>query len=204
METKINNIILTDVDDVLLSWVEGFKFFASHKLGRKITGLPDQWDVSKWLGLTDAKESGELIHEFNTTAWEFGCLPETANSRDNLRTLKRLGANFIAITCCSTNEVTVALRNANLYHMFGPIFERVHCLPLGSSKLEVLKQYQNENVIAWVEDKYESAADGKSCGYETFMIRCSHNRKHEAEFTNDVNWVDSWDQITEKLARKIK
>jgi hypothetical protein len=169
--------------------------YCSRKLGREIVGKPASWEMASWLGVDSTEESAKMIHDFNHGEWEFGCLPPTALAE---KVLPKLAKDFeiLAITCCSTDPATVALRKANLYHVFGPIFSDVVCQPLGTKKIENLLKHKHRNVVAWVEDKPEAALHGHEMGYPSFLIHQDHNKDYrEKNLEGPLNHVTNWAAI---------
>jgi len=192
-------IILTDIDDVCLDWLGGFIYYAEHMLGRKLEGRPDTWDLDAWLGVAKG-EGDKMVHNFNHDAWEFGCLPAIAFAEMLLPRFVEKGIKIIGITSCSTSQQCQFLRKANLFHSIGKdIFSEVHFLPLKTTKRGVLAQFKDEDVIAWVEDKAESAMDGKDFGYQNFLVRRAHNRDFEAKNPDALLYVDDWRDISKML-----
>ncbi len=193
-------LILTDVDDVLLSWISGFRKYCSHVLGREIVGLPASWDMSEWLGVPKDGTASQMVDDFNHGKWEFGILPPVADANIFLPTLHKRGFEVIAITCCSVDPATVALRKANLYHVFGDIFTDVICQPLGTKKHENLKRFTTRNVVAWVEDKPSAALEGYDMGYPSYLIHQDHNKEHREKNKDDgLIHVESWMEISDHL-----
>ena len=197
------SILLTDVDGVCLSWVSGFAMYASRVLNRNISGQPSTYDMTEWLGLKTYDEVEKYITLFNEGEWEFGCLPEMANSVNNLQKIHNSNVDIIAITCCSIDKATKSLRHANLFHTFGPIFKEIVFLPLGTSKINELEKFKDRNVIGWVEDKVSAAYEGKELGYDTFLIKSEYSKKHELENPRDLQYVNTWDEITPKILNKL-
>lgn len=195
-------IILTDIDDCCLSWIDGFRAYASRKLGREIVGYPSTWDMNEWLGTKDT--ASDMVYDFNHGEPEFGELPPVANAVANLKYLHSVHYNIFAVTCCSSNSETIRLRKQNLLNVFGPIFSDVICLDLGQSKKPTLSAFKDYNVHAWVEDKPQTAKEGKELEFPTFLIRCGHNRDHENKFPTDFHYVDCWNGITGKLRSEGK
>jgi hypothetical protein len=163
-------------------------------------GLPSSWDMSDWLGTTP-EESEKLVKDFNHNDWRFGALPPTANSQVFLPALHKRGARIAAITCCSHNESAIALRKANLFHVFGDIFETVICQPLGTSKLSNLSLFKNEKVLAWVEDKPSAAIEGHNLGFTSYLINQSHNL--QAELPQGIKRTDGWEIIANDIWDQI-
>jgi hypothetical protein len=189
-------VILTDVDDVKLNWIEGFRSYASRVLGRKITGLPQGWEMAEWLGVAGPKESNQLVHDFNHGSPEFGRLPPLAEAEIYVPYLAKY-CDIVAITCCSTDPTTVALRKQNLDYVFGKnTVKDLICQPLGTNKIDNLSIFKDRNVIAWVEDKSEAAIHGHELGYRSFLMKQDHNKAYrEANPNGPLTYVSSWREI---------
>lgn len=189
-------VILTDIDDCCLDWISGFRMYASRVLDRNIVGTPSDWGMQSWLGIYDANKINALVEAFNHGEWEFGCLPPVNKAEIYLPMLAK-DFDLIAITCCSIDPATVALRKANLYHIFGPIFTAVICQPLGTTKIDNLSRYLDRTVVAWVEDKAEAAVHGTELGYPSFLVEQEHNKAFRANNPHGrVNFVRDWTEIS--------
>lgn len=193
-------VILTDIDDCCLDWISGFRMYASRILQRPITGSPKDWSMQSWLGFRGEENAQEkvdqLVRDFNHGAWEFGCLPPVAKAEKFLPQLAK-DYDLVAITCCSSEAATVALRHANLYHVFGPIFQEVICQPLNTKKIENLAKFKDRRVVAWVEDKAEAAVHGAELGYPAFLVEQEHNKAYrKANPYGLVNPVKDWTAIS--------
>lgn len=188
-------IILTDVDDTILGWIEGFKRFVENKLNVSLDDYPASWGMTEWLGLPE-QDIAKLVDKFNHHSWEFGTLKPILNSNKVLKELHKQDFRFVAITCCSDRKPTVLLRKANIYHVFGDIFEDVICLPLGASKLDVLKKFES---TFFIEDNYKYASEGKKAGHDIIMVKQQHNRKYRKN--NEIPFVDDWEQIKDIILK---
>lgn len=193
-------VILTDIDDCCLDWISGFRMYASRVLNRTIAESPSDWSMQSWLGFQGQPDAqakvDSMVEDFNHGSWEFGCLPPV-NKAEKFLPLLAKDFNIIAITCCSVDPATVALRKANLYHVFGPIFQEVICQPLGTKKIDNLSKFRDRKVVAWVEDKAEAAVHGAQLGYPSFLVEQEHNKKFRAENPyGPVNHVRDWSDIS--------
>lgn len=193
-------LILTDVDDVALNWIAGFRTFASRVLGRVVTGLPKTWNMDTWLGVADGVAM-EMVKQFNHGDPEFGRLPPTADAEKYLPQLAKR-CDIVAITCCDTAPTPVALRKQNLDNVFGKgTFQDVICQPLGTKKIDNLSIFKDRNVIAWVEDKHEAALHGLEMGYRSFLVEQDHNKDYrEKNPTGPLIHVKSWADIAAVIA----
>lgn len=188
-------LILTDVDDVCLNWLDGFKMYAARVLNKDIPDNPQSWDMSGWLGVTP-DESSQMIYDFNHGEPEFGKLPPTANAEKFVPLLAK-HCDIVAITCCSTDSKAVALRKQNLESVFGKgIFQDIICQPLGTDKIDNLSVFLDRNVVAWVEDKHEAALHGHFMGYRSFLMEQSHNKLYRDQNPHGpLLHVKSWEDI---------
>lgn len=181
----MNKKLLLDVDDVLLDWYSGFERYMNH-LGFHSNG-DTCYDLSKRFDTT-RKEMEKIIKQFNKR-WEFGTLNPMPYAKESLKKLKKHGYTFVAISSCSTDPTTIALRKANLYWIFGDVFKAVHCINLGESKETHLADY---NPTWWVEDKFENAAAGLKYNHKPILMTRPSNKDAEHE---GVIRCDDWKQI---------
>lgn len=187
--------VLLDCDDVLLNWLEGFAEYCSGQLGREISRRgPDDWVMDKWLG-TEPHETIQLIEEFNSSD-DFGKLSPVEGAVNALNTLIATNGarvRFHVVTSCSSDWDTVEMRKANLKRYFGPIFDSVHCLDLGTSKATLLHAFEPG---IWVEDNLKNALAGVKAGHRVFMRQTSHNHRHRAEAeAAGVVWFEHWNDL---------
>jgi hypothetical protein len=190
----MDKLILTDCDDVLLNWSLGFKNFCEIEKGVKFSSAePDEWNLTSWVGVPD-HTVGEWIHQFNSESWEFGALPAFHDALVNIPKLTARDYRFICITSCSDNSSVVKLRRANLFMMFGDIFDEVICLPLGISKGTVLSKY---SPTFWIEDNFTNGIVGLEHGHKTIMMRRNHNRRFEKNSDPRIIWCSSWGEIAD-------
>ena len=179
--------ILLDVDDVLLDWFSGFNRYVTH-LGYKANG-DTSYDLSKRYGTTK-KEMERIIKRYNKS-WEFGTLDPLPHSQESLKKLKKKNYTFVAITSCSTDPATIALRKSNLYWVFGDVFEAVHCINLGESKETHLADYKPS---WWIEDKAENAESGLKYGHRPILMSQPSNKNYN---NKEIPKFDSWREIYE-------
>ena len=165
-----NKLILTDVDECILQWTEGFTNFICDHKDIKVSKERDDHRVYKWLEIHD-DEAYKLVMEFNSSNY-FSLLEPFACAQQVLPKLYTEGYRFVAITSCSSDSIISKMRRENLQKYFGNIFKEVHCLDFGDDKGEILLQYPK---AIWVEDAMEWAVRGADLGHSTFLISHKHN-----------------------------
>lgn len=186
-----NKVILTDIDEVLLKWADEFQRYIIVDRNYEAKGnLVDIFWIADWLHIKET-EAKELIYDFCHTP-QFSDLKPYP---DALRILPRLvseGWRFVGITATSETETTKDLRKKNLENIFGPIFDDIHCVGLGTvdTKSKVLQTYEP---AWWIEDSWNHAISGVEAGHQTFLINRPYNL-HKGDHP-DLTRVDGWDDI---------
>ena len=182
--------LLLDCDGVLLDWLDGFKAYASDRLGRVLKATPEDFDMSAWLGVSRGAMVA-MIADFNQgDGGYFGRLRPLPGAQTALATAYAQGRRIEVVTSCSTLPQVVASREENLRYTFGDIFAGIHCLDTHHDKAPLLAEL---GPGAWVEDKFENAVAGSNIGLTSYLIRTSYNAKHEAAGGHPrLTWVDGW------------
>ena len=179
--------ILLDVDDVLLNWLGAFERYMVHQGFDKPSGY-HTWELDEAFGLP-RNLMKEYVTVFNDGHWEFGTLDPIPGSQKGVSAFKNAGYDLVAITSCSTNPQTIALRKANLYWCFGDVFKAVHCVNLGEPKDTHLADYES---TWWIEDKMANAVAGLKYGHKSILLSRQHNLNNHHE---NVIRVESWEEI---------
>lgn len=193
MRTRKEAIVM-DVDQVLLDYYSRLREYVNKKYGRRIEGLPDNWDMTEWLQCRDKGEMLDLIVEFSQS-YEFGTLDAFPGADVVLHELLREGYTLVCLTACGHYDVTKALRKANLFHRFGDIFEEIHFVGFTESKSESMTKIEDEyDVIAFVDDKPDNIEDIflingiDNC----ILMKAPHNRDWRQGNTLDVDYAFGW------------
>lgn len=151
--------IVTDVDQVLLDYYSRLREYVNSKYGRLIEGLPEDWDLTSWLQCADKLEMLEILTEFSTLK-EFGTLDAFPGADVVLHELIREGYSIICLTACGTRDITKALREVNLFHRFGDIFEEIHFVGFDDGKVDTVRSIQERyDVVAFIDDKPQNIMD---------------------------------------------
>jgi len=186
--------LVIDCDGVLLDYLVGFKPFAEDRLGVELSPAgPENFELSGWLGC-DTATTMQLVSDFNMgKGGSFASLPAFPGSVEALHAARATGRRLSIITACFDTPEVVALRRANLLDVFGDIFDRIDFVNPGTSKRAILEHYKG---VAWIEDNRKNALLGAEIGHDTYLIRTSHNVRHEALSQHPrMTWVDGWSCI---------
>lgn len=186
-----NRTILSDVDGVLLHWINGFTNFLHQHHNIIPTRIHENHAIHEWLEVHPDK-ANELIMEFNSS-YHFSMLEPLSSAHSVVPKLYNEGYSIIAITSCSSESTIAALRKKNLQKYFGNIFENVYCLDIHDDKKGILEQYKN---AFWIEDTMKWAVTGAELGHKTFLIDHSYNRFSDDPRVSRVkNWHIIYDMI---------
>ncbi len=181
---------ITDIDDVVLNWIDAFRPHAQKSLKRAICPKgPDSWNLAAWLGVEDALP---YINAFNASP-QFGNLNPFDCARRVLPAIAQAGHPICVITAVSDHPGITQLRIQNLHAIFGDIFHSIDFVPLGGSKAPHLQRIHTTfgGPGIWVEDNYKNARAGADIGHTTFVVRRPGNRHHEAACTDKrLTWID--------------
>lgn len=185
--------LYTDVDDVALKWMEGFRAFITSKGISTNGAYPIQWDMSHWVN----GPWKDLIREFNTSP-AFGKLKPYRDAVDVLTQMKAKNFRITAITACSSSPEVHERRKQNLEKYFSGIFNDLITVDLGQSKYEILKKLTKG---FWVEDRMENALDGLICGHTCFLMTRPHNLYQQH---TDIVRVKSWNSILTRIDMQLE
>lgn len=190
----MSKIILLDIDCVLLIWRDGFYKYMEHAGVKFIKDAGDElhYDMTKHFDLT-SDEVYEHIGRFNDGHWTFGVIDPIEGSQNAIKELTAMGYRFVAISCCSTTTQSVALRKANLYNLFGDVFDAVHCIGIRDSKNNLLSKHEP---TFWIEDNFKNCVDGLKFGHDCILLTHPWN---ENEQHDDISRCDSWAEIVKYI-----
>jgi FMN phosphatase YigB (HAD superfamily) len=201
-------VIITDVDNVLLDWLEGFTRFlekeknidVSHiKQHLGTTAFIDSQDITKIACLETNKL---LIREYGKSNYleELNAFQEDAAIHIN-ELHKEF--DFIALTCLSKNKKTINKRKRNLQNVYGNVFKDVICIGFGQSKEpDLFKLKQTENVVTFIDDREQHIKESISAGIKPILF--SRGVENPLHCVNDTFQTKKcWTEIKEHLLLEL-
>lgn len=196
MSKQDEKLILSDADDVLLSWQWAFSVWMQEKGYTFTKDHKKAYTLHHWFTDLEPVEAKKLIIQFNESA-AIGFLPAF---RDSMYYVKRLyeehGYRFRVITSLSLDKNAGKLREMNLHKLFGDAIESVICLDTGADKDVALAPYKNSGLY-WIEDRPENADVGHDLGLKSILVEHGHNMHHKPAYPVVKNWKEIYEIITQ-------
>jgi len=193
----MNKLILTDVDDVLLSWIGGFHQFMHDGEHFQIDHYdPEHYHLGKRYGIKES-EAMKKVAEYNHSGY-LAKLPPISDAAEYVAKLAEEGWRFIAITSIGDHPDVVRYRNENLLNVFGDIFDEIHCIPIGTSKADMLSRWKDSG-LPWIEDHFVNAVDGLKAGLNPIVVTRPHNEGQYCTGITRVSAETPWLEIYDIL-----
>lgn len=173
----MKKIIATDVDFVLLDWVQGLKPFLDEK-GidsehlKKYKGSTYYPSLQELFFIKDESICINLMKEFNASRHikELPIFQE--GSEKYFRELHDKGFEIHAVTCIGSEEKIKRNRYENLFSIYGEVFsyDKVINLPVRTSKEPYLKELQKKGeVLIYIDDRHNHLKEAKDIGIKTAL-----------------------------------
>ena len=186
-------LILTDIDDTVLTWYREFAKWLFTTKGIKAPTSEETWALGERLGISE-DHADQLVNEFNASG-EFFDLKPCRKSEVYLPMLA-VDHKVIGITSGSSNlmdiETTKALRAANIERYLPNVFSDLIVLPLHGDKKPYLEQYYPSY---WVEDSLSNAVKGLEAGHVVYLMDVPHNKTQNSDLRKVRDWADIYDDI---------
>lgn len=195
--TNLRKAIVVDADDTILDFGSRVREFYNHHHGKQVIGKSLTWGLCDWLDIEEGKDR-EVLEAF-MGSWQCGALDPLPGTTRVLPKLLQQGYDIFVVTACGQDPQVHALRKANLYHVFGDIFEQIMFVDFEGSKVDCLdKISETHDIHAFVDDKYQNIKEAQDAGYyeACVMIKQPHNRQYREE---DVLCAHDWYEISTML-----
>lgn len=185
--------IILDCDGVLLDWAYAFDVWMVEHGYSKISNTNQYYDQTRRYGISQV-EAVSQIKKFN----ESGCvgfIPAFRDSVEYVTKLSELGWKFEVISCLDKDKYAQKLRQKNLLHLFGDVFDFIDCaldFTVGKEQY-LLDRYKGKNYY-WIEDSVDHAESGKRVGLNSIVMDHPYNKDWDGPRVK--NWKDIYQIIT--------
>lgn len=179
--------ILTDIDDTILRFGDGFQAWAEAKGLTAVARLRDSASIQECFNISRAT-TDDLVIEYSLSH-SFRELEPEPCALVILPELHTMGYDFVAISSCVDGPVVTEHRIHNLEEVFGFEFKAIHLTGLLKPKVDFLKSYE---ASYWVEDNAGHAVVGAEMGHKTFLLDRTYNASLQHPL---VTRVKDWHEI---------
>lgn len=188
----MNKKIIVDCDGVLLDWAYAFDIWMMEQGYRRVPNTTKYYSQSIRYGITE-EESFRQVKKFN----ESGCvgfIPAFKDAVEYVTKLSEDGWKFEVISCLDKDRYAQKLRNNNLIHLFGNIFDFIDCgLDFSIGKEQYLFDRYKEKNYYWIEDSVSHAESGKKVGLKSIIM--DHPYNQEWKGMRVKNWKELYTLI---------
>ena len=159
----------------------------------KISNTNQYYEQTRRYGISHV-EAVSQIKKFN----ESGCvgfIPAFRDSVEYVTKLSELGWKFEVISCLDKDKYAQKLRQKNLLHLFGDVFDFIDCaldFTVGKEQY-LLDRYKGKNYY-WIEDSVDHAESGKRVGLNSIVMDHPYNKEWDGPRVK--NWKEIYQIIT--------
>lgn len=186
-------LILSDVDGVLVSWIEGFDALM-EKYGYPRV-IENEYNLAKAFATTK-DVIDKVAHEYVTS----DVIANLHPIRDSVNVVRFLnqkyGYKLHCITSISSHPVTHEYRLLNLQHLYGKdAIHKLDCVDHNYEKHKHLEKYRDSGLF-WVEDHIENSFFGKELGLRSILMDQPWNKEF---FDDEIIKVKDWKDISKLI-----
>jgi hypothetical protein len=188
-------LILTDVDGVLLNWVDAF-----HDWMRQFSfdsQVSQDYKLVDSYPNTDPAVITDKIITFNSSA-RMGFLNPYRDAVEYIGKLHKQGYHFHCISSMGGCEYAAVLRRQNLISLFGSAIQDITILGCGANKYEALSKYRGSGLI-WIEDHIGNANMGVDLGLQTFLFNHNYNEVNPTSRPEGFTRINYWKELYEHI-----
>ena len=192
-DIQMDKRIILDCDGVLLDWAYAFDVWMVEHGYSKISNTNQYYEQTRRYGISQV-EAVSQIKKFN----ESGCvgfIPAFRDSVEYVTKLSELGWKFEVISCLDKDKYAQKLRQKNLLHLFGDVFDFIDCaldFTVGKEQY-LLDRYKGKNYY-WIEDSVDHAESGKRVGLNSIVMDHPYNKEWDGPRVK--NWKEIYQIIT--------
>ena len=185
--------IIVDCDGVLLDWAYAFDVWMVEHGYSRLPNTIQYYDQTLRYGISHV-EAISQIKKFNGSGC-VGFIPAFRDSVEYVVKLSELGWKFEVISCLDKDKYAQKLRQKNLLHLFGDVFDFIDCaldFTVGKEQY-LLDRYKGKNYY-WIEDSVDHAESGKRVGLNSIVMDHPYNKEWDGPRVK--NWKDIYQIIT--------
>ena len=189
-------LLLTDVDGVLLDFIQGFSIYL-ETLGHDISHTKSYWGSTKratfdgLMRIADPQQAAAVKAGFYQSE-AIAHLPLMQTHLINIMQTLSEHMDIVCITCIGRTQQLMDARRKNLHDHFGDCFKAIHCLDFGESKLPLLRHYQKQQPLAYIDDRQEHIDEAIQANINGRLF------EHNVPKTQ-VNSVTCWHEFSQQL-----
>lgn len=191
-QIKMDKKIVVDCDGVLLDWAYAFDVWMAEQGHIRIPNTNKHYSQALRYGITDEVANNQ-VKKFN----ESGCvgfIPAYKDSVEYITKLSELGWKFEVISSLDKDKYAQKLREKNLIHIFGEVFDFIDCsLDYKIGKESYLKDRYSGKSFFWIEDSVSNAESGTKAGLRSVVM--DHDYNKEWKGIRVKNWKEIYNLI---------
>lgn len=205
---KKKPVIVTDVDSVLLDWLQGFAMFLKNEKDMDIEHVKKFFGTSNFINIPEITNipcldtNKLLVREYGKSKYIEELKSFQEDSKQHILELNK-EVDFIALSCISKNRQIINKRKRNLQNVYGEIFKDVICIGFGQSKEpDLIRLKEQENVITFIDDREKHIKESISAGIKPILFkRGIDNIEHCPE--NSYHVKTCWSDIKESVLLEL-
>lgn len=168
--------IIVDCDGVLLDWAYAFDVWMREHGYKRISNTNHYYDQDLRYGISK-DDACRQIKKFN----ESGCVGFIPAYKDAVQYVTKLhddGWKFEVISSLDSDKYAQKLREENLIHLFGDVFDFIDCgLDYTIGKEEYLIKRYSGKKFYWIEDSTKNAESGLKAGLISVIMDHDYNKE---------------------------
>jgi len=184
--------IVVDCDGVLLDWAYAFDVWMAEQGFHRVPDTQKYYSQSKRYGISELQAIRQ-IQRFNDSGC-VGFIPAYKDAVEYVNKLYNLGWSFEVVSSLNKDKYAQSLREKNLIHLFGNVFDFIDCsLDHTYTKEEYLRERYSGKEHFWIEDSVSNAIAGRNIGLHSVIMDHEHNQEWDGPRV--MNWKDVYQMM---------
>ena len=192
INSSMNKKIIVDCDGVLLDWAYAFDVWMAEHGFHRVPDTQKYYSQSKRYGISELQAMRQ-IQRFNDSGC-VGFIPAYKDAVEYVNKLYNLGWRFEVVSSLNKDKYAQSLREKNLIHLFGNVFDFIDCsLDHTYTKEEYLRERYSGQDHFWLEDSVSNAIAGRNIGLHSVIM--DHEYNQEWDGPRVMNWQHVYQMI---------